>query len=175
MEIHWRILSTPLGSMAVAATPAGVCAATLPGLKDDDFPALVLGAFPAATLVSGGGWADDAVGQLEEYFNGRRRAFELPLDLNGTDFQRRVWERLTRIPYGATATYAEVAAAIGRPRASRAVGGACGANPLPIIVPCHRVLASGGRLGGFGGGLEMKRALLRREGIEVPKKGDTIA
>lgn len=89
-----------------------------------------------------------------------------PLDLSvGTDFQRRVWEEMTWTPCGETRSYAEIAQAIGRPKAVRAVGGACGANPIPLLIPCHRVLAAGGKLGGFSGGLEWKRKLLAIEGI----------
>ncbi len=101
--------------------------------------------------------------QLGEYFAGRRRTFDLPLDETvGTAFQRAVWAALTAIPYGATATYADVARDVGRPRAARAVGGANHANPWPIVVPCHRVVATTG-LGGYGGGLDAKRFLLGLE------------
>ena len=93
-----------------------------------------------------------------------------PLDLSaGTEFQRRVWRALRRIGWGRTQSYAQVARAVGNPKAARAVGGACGANPIPVLVPCHRVLAAGGSLGGFSGGLNWKRALLRREGIRPPE------
>ncbi|MCS6952265.1 MAG: methylated-DNA--[protein]-cysteine S-methyltransferase [Bryobacterales bacterium] len=102
-------------------------------------------------------------GQLLEYFRGKRRAFDLPLELRGTPFQRRVWQELTRIPYGATRSYGEIARAIGEPGAARAVGQACGANPVPIVVPCHRVIAAHGGLGGYGGGLRLKRFLLELE------------
>ena len=102
--------------------------------------------------------------QLGRYFAGRKKPFFLPLAPLGTPFQRRVWAQLQRIPYGERRTYAEVAQAIGRPRAARAVGSACGANPLPIAVPCHRVVGQGGRLGGYSGGLEVKRFLLEIEG-----------
>lgn len=105
----------------------------------------------------------EAARQLEEYFAGRRRVFDLPLDLRGTVFQRRVWSELLKIPFGETRTYAEVARAIGAPRAVRAVGAANGANPVPIVVPCHRVVATGGGLGGYRGGLQLKRRLLEME------------
>ena len=106
----------------------------------------------------------EAVLQLQEYFEGWRRQFDVPLDLEGTPFQKRVWQVLRRIPYGETRTYAEVARLIGRPTAVRAVGRANGTNPVAIIVPCHRVLASSGGLGGYGAGLEVKRRLLMLEG-----------
>jgi methylated-DNA-[protein]-cysteine S-methyltransferase len=105
----------------------------------------------------------EACGQLREYFEGRRMRFDLPLDLRGTRFQHRVWEALRAIPYGETRSYAAVAAQVGKPRAVRAVGGANAANPVAIIVPCHRVIAAGGGLGGYGFGLERKRFLLDLE------------
>ena len=102
--------------------------------------------------------------QLEEYFAGSRLVFRIPLDLDqGTPFQRRVWRGLLEIPYGRTLTYKELANVIGQPSAMRAVGGANGANPVPIVVPCHRVVASGGRLGGFSAGLYLKQRLLDLE------------
>ncbi len=104
--------------------------------------------------------------QLEEYFAGKRKQFTVPLDLRGTEFRKRCWEELLRIPYGETRTYAEIARAVGSPAAFRAVGQANHYNPIAIIVPCHRVLASGKRLGGYGGGLPVKALLLKREGAE---------
>jgi methylated-DNA-[protein]-cysteine S-methyltransferase len=101
--------------------------------------------------------------QLAEYFSGERKEFELPLSLSGTEFQVSVLEALQQIPYGETASYGDVAKRIGRPKAVRAVGAANGRNPIPIIVPCHRVIGSSGDLTGFGGGLDTKEALLRLE------------
>ncbi len=106
--------------------------------------------------------------QLRAYFAGDLRAFELPLDLHGTDFQIRVWRQLEAIPYGEFRSYAEVAQAIGAPQAVRAVGAANGANPVPIVVPCHRVIGSSGKLVGYGGGLELKRRLLDLESRNLP-------
>jgi methylated-DNA-[protein]-cysteine S-methyltransferase len=108
----------------------------------------------------------DARRQLAEYFACRRRAFDLPLELAGTAFQCEVWWALADIPYGETVSYGELAAMVGRPTAFRAVGQANGANPIPIVLPCHRVVASGGRIGGYGGGLPVKRRLLSLEGVE---------
>ncbi|HUY64526.1 MAG TPA: methylated-DNA--[protein]-cysteine S-methyltransferase [Acidimicrobiales bacterium] len=106
-----------------------------------------------------------AVIQLGQYFDGTRTEFDVPIKLSGTTFQCDVWRALGEIAYGKTVSYAELAVMVGRPRALRAVGQANGANPLPIVLPCHRVVASGGRIGGYGGGLPMKRALLALEGI----------
>ncbi len=105
----------------------------------------------------------DVARQLTEYFAGQRVDFDLPIEMCGTSFQLQVWSALRRIPYGEVRSYADIARAIGRPKAVRAVGAANGANPIPIIVPCHRVIGSNGSLTGFGGGLEVKRRLLELE------------
>jgi O-6-methylguanine DNA methyltransferase len=107
-----------------------------------------------------------AVAQLDDYFAGKRRRFTLPLDLSGTSFQRQVWQAIQKIPWGDTRSYLQIAKALGRSKASRAVGGATGSNPVAIIVPCHRVVGSCGKLIGYGGGLERKAALLA---LENPK------
>lgn len=104
------------------------------------------------------------VRELEEYFDGQRREFSFPLDLRGTSFQKRCWQALLAIPYGKTRSYAEIAAEVGSPRGFRAVGQANHQNPIAIVVPCHRVITTDGKLGGYGGGLEMKEKLLRLEG-----------
>ncbi|HSO48467.1 MAG TPA: methylated-DNA--[protein]-cysteine S-methyltransferase, partial [Rhizobiaceae bacterium] len=125
-------------------------------------------------------WREDAsafretIRQLEAWFAGERTAFDLPLSPEGNPFQLKVWEALLQIPYGATATYGEIATAIGEPlSASRAVGSANGANPLPIVIPCHRVIGAGGALVGFGGGIETKKFLLDLEFRVRPPK-DTL-
>lgn len=105
----------------------------------------------------------DVAAQLGEYFRGERRAFDLELAPRGTEFQRDVWSALQRIPYGETRSYSDIAREIGRPAAVRAVGAANGANPIPIVIPCHRVVGSNGSLTGFGGGIETKRWLLALE------------
>ena len=107
----------------------------------------------------------EAMRQLDEYFAGRRREFDIPLRLHGTEFQRRVWNVLLEIPYGATWSYGELARRIDKPNASRAVGLANGRNPISILVPCHRVIGADGSLTGYGGGLERKRWLLAHEGL----------
>lgn len=108
----------------------------------------------------------ETISQLRAYFAGRLREFQLPLDFAGTDFQICVWRQLQTIPYGETRTYSGVAQAIGRPAAVRAVGAANGANPIPIVVPCHRVIGANGRLVGYGGGLPLKKRLLELEKID---------
>lgn len=117
------------------------------------------------------GWVESRAGvvaqtleQLREYFSGKRREFDLPLAVDGTAFQKSVWRALQEIPYGETISYGELARRVGNPKASRAAGSANGANKIPIVIPCHRVIAAGGKLGGFGGGLPLKEALLKLEG-----------
>jgi len=113
-------------------------------------------------------WTEE---QLKEYFAGMRTTFDLPLEPSGTAFQLNVWQLLRTIPYGVTTSYGELARRLGEPKASRAVGAANGANPIPIIVPCHRVVGSRGELTGFGGGIERKRWLLEHEGALIPLGG----
>jgi O-6-methylguanine DNA methyltransferase len=122
-------------------------------------------------LGTGSGLLDAAAIQFEEYFSGRLLDFDLPLEFDGTEFQRTVWRELTKIPYGETRTYGNIAETIGKPRAMRAVGSANGRNNLPIIVPCHRVIGAGGNLCGFGGGIELKKSLLVHEAEVLHKRG----
>jgi len=148
-----RALETPLGPLVLSADASG----RLTGVS--------FGPTSNAPGSSGaGGVLDDAAAQLGEYFDGRRRAFTLPLAIGGTSFQRQVWEQLRRVRYGTTVSYAELARRVGRAGAARAVGHANARNPLAIIVPCHRVVGASGGLTGYGGGLEAKRFLL---GIEA--------
>jgi methylated-DNA-[protein]-cysteine S-methyltransferase len=106
----------------------------------------------------------DTANQLKDYFAGKLRVFRIPLDMQGTDFQKSVWRELGAIPYGETRSYAQIAEAVGRPKAVRAVGAANGGNPVAIVVPCHRVIGSSGKLTGYGGGLPLKKRLLELEG-----------
>ncbi len=116
-------------------------------------------------------WVEDAakfkdvVRQLNEYFTGNRREFVMPIKTTGTVFQKSVWQEIARIPYGQTTSYQAIAVAVGSPKAVRAVGTAVGSNPFSIVVPCHRVLATSGKLGGYAGGLEAKKVLLTQENI----------
>jgi methylated-DNA-[protein]-cysteine S-methyltransferase len=150
-------MKTPIGVLKIEGDDEVITLVTLPDKDGKPVSATPNGSLPAAVAKT--------VEQLEEYFAGKRTEFDLPLDLEGTAFQKEVWSTLAEIPYGKTVSYAELASMVGRPTAYRAVGQANGANPIPIILPCHRVLASGGRIGGYGGGLAMKRQLLAIEGI----------
>lgn len=151
-----RCIDTPLGALVVEADRHGIAALRWP----DDAGANV-DARPGDTVV--GGLLDLAHRQLDEYFAGRRRTFDLPLRPTGTPFQLRAWEVLRGIPYGTTITYGEQARRLGSPSAVRAIGGANGRNPIGIIVPCHRVVGADGSLTGFAGGVERKRWLLEHE------------
>ena len=151
----WTRMKSPIGVLRLVGEETG-------RLRRIDFHAGRLRPEP--------GWKEsgrpfaNAVGQLGEYFAGRRTAFDLPLAPEGTPFQLETWMKLREIPYGETITYGELARRMGKPNAFRAVGAANGANPLPILVPCHRVIGSDGNLTGFGGGIETKLELLKLEG-----------
>ena len=163
-EVIVGAIETPAGAFGVALSPLGLGRLTFPAEPLADREAWVRRWLPGARVLQDGRGLAALRDQLSEYLEGRRRHFTVPLDLRGTPFQTRVWRELCAIPYGRTRTYAEVARAIGRPRAVRAVGLANGANPIPILVPCHRVVGTGGGLTGYGGGLAMKRRLLALEG-----------
>lgn len=160
--VIYAIVDSPLGTLLVGVTERGLCAVDL---ADDELEAdeRIHHEFHAATLVRDDGALREIVDNVLDRIEGRTPARDLPLDIRGTAFQRRVWEELQRIPLGETRTYGEVAAAIGSPRAVRAVGTACGKNPVAIVVPCHRVLPAAGGVGNYGGGPHRKRELLRRE------------
>lgn len=154
-EVHVRV-DSPIGALVVWGTADAVTKVALPGSRAARDAPSAAGRRRGAT--------SDAARQLDEYFAGKRRAFDLPIEVAGTEFQEQVWLKLAEIPYGDTISYAELARWVGRPQAFRAVGQANGANPIPIILPCHRVIAADGSIGGYGGGLETKRRLLAIEG-----------
>ena len=166
--IRFVTLETPLGWALVAATERGICMTAL-GDDRDRLGAAVRQRFPAAAVIAEAaglkGWADQVVRFITE----PGRNLDLPLDIRGTAFQARVWRALQKIPVGKTASYTEIAAALGQPKAVRAVAQACAANKLALIVPCHRVIRSDGELGGYRWGLERKRALLARERAAVAR------
>ncbi len=163
MRVQVANLASPIGDLALAATPAGLClihfGGGLPLLREH--LARRFGAFECEAHADPGG----AVGALRRYFEGRLDALDtLPVDPGGTPFQQQVWLALRHIRAGATWSYSELARAVDRPRAVRAVGAANGQNPLPLVLPCHRVIGADGSLTGYGGGLERKAWLLRHEG-----------
>jgi methylated-DNA-[protein]-cysteine S-methyltransferase len=164
LDVAYTTTDSPFGELLLAATPRGLVRVGLPeqsadGLLDD------LAARVSPRVLEAPAELDEARRELDRYFAGRLTEFDLPLDWRlSHDFRRRVLRAINRIPYGETRTYMEVATSAGNQRAVRAAGTACGANPIPIVVPCHRVLRTGGGLGGYGGGVPMKRALLELEG-----------
>lgn len=167
-EIVLGEIKTPLGRCGVALTDQGIGRLTFPTEPFGHCEAWARRWYPAASIVANPTRLARVEDELTAYFAGDLRQFTLPLDLRGTPFQITVWRGLQLIPYGETRSYAQLAAAIGRPRSVRAVGAANGANPVPIIVPCHRVIGSSGKLVGYGGGLDLKERLLALERGSVP-------
>lgn len=165
-----RVHASPLGPLTLVASDAGLRAVLWSG--DDPAQAGLAGP-PAAGETGPSPVLTETARQLDAYFAGSLRSFDLPLDLHGTPFQQQAWLALADIPYGETRTYAEQAARLGRPAAFRAVGAANGRNPLSIVLPCHRVIGSDGSLTGFAGGLAAKRWLLAHEA--GPQSGNSLA
>ena len=162
MNLSYKYLASPVGKLKLIASETGLIAILWENddprrvslaamVQDDEQPILV-----------------ETARQLQEYFEGRRDTFALPLDMRGTAFQKDVWHALQAIPFGQTQSYGQIAKQLGRPAASRAVGAANGRNPLSIVVPCHRVIGAGGKLTGYGGGLDRKRLLLDLEARHRP-------
>ena len=158
MSLAYKLMESPVGELKLVASDKGLVAVLWENdgpsrvrlgeqIEDERHPILV-----------------ETERQLKEYFAGKRKAFSVPLDMNGTRFQKDVWEALLGIPFGETRSYGQLARQLGNPRATRAVGAANGRNPVSIIVPCHRVIGSSGKLTGFAGGLETKERLLNLEG-----------
>ena len=157
MSLFYDTLDTPLGTLTLEASEHGLSSIRFPNRPQ-----------PMAGKIARSSVLKLAKRELTAYFARQLRAFSVPLDWHGTAFQESVWHALTDIPYGETVSYADIARAIGRPRSARPTGGAVGRNPLPIIVPCHRVMGANGSLTGFSGGMKWKIRLLRIEGIELP-------
>jgi methylated-DNA-[protein]-cysteine S-methyltransferase len=165
VDVAYRELDSPLGPLLLAATERGLVTIAY---DPDDATLARLARLVSPRVLRAPRRLDPASYELDEYFAGRRRDFTVPVDLQlAQGFGRRVLEATARIPFGRTASYADVAARAGSPRGSRAAGNALGANPIPIVVPCHRILRSGGALGGYTGGLDRKRRLLAIEDISV--------
>jgi methylated-DNA-[protein]-cysteine S-methyltransferase len=163
LDVAYRTVDSPLGPLLLAATEIGVVRLAYE-VEDHDQVLQSLALKVSPRVLRAPGRLDEAARQLEAYFTGRRRGFDVPLDLRlSAGFRRQVLDHLRTIGYGHTESYAGVAEAIGRARAVRAVGSACATNPLPLLVPCHRVLRSDGALGGYVGGLRVKQALLALE------------
>ena len=168
MTLNYCTHPTPLGELLLVTRNGALVNVGLPGQQIEPPHSATAGAQDTGEQGTGTHDTGEHLGaitqQLDEYFSGQRTTFDMNIDLSETtDFRRAVLEHLVTIPYGETCTYTQVAEAVGRPRAVRAVGSACATNPVPIVIPCHRVLRSDGSLGGYAGGLDMKRTLLELE------------
>jgi methylated-DNA-[protein]-cysteine S-methyltransferase len=163
LDVAFRTLDTPVGSLLLAATEAGLVRVAY-AVEDHERVLAALAARISPRILSAPARLDPVARELDEYFQGRRTRFDVTVDLRlSSGFRRSVLERLRSIDYGQTRSYSVMAAAAGNPRAVRAVGTACATNPLPLIVPCHRVVRSDGSLGGYVGGLDVKKTLLQME------------
>jgi len=165
VRVFYEWIDAPFGKVFLARTERGLCRVSFRRKEDD-----LVDDLEKRELLpeKGGEQLDTERRQFGEYFEGKRRHFELPVDIRwGTPFQRKVLEAANEIPFGHCECYTDVAERIGHPKAQRAVGNALGQNPVAIVIPCHRVVASGGRLGGYTGGLDIKRTLMNIEGIQV--------
>jgi len=163
--IFYGETDSPIGPLTIVCTPKGICKLEF-GSVEETFANIQAWAkrhFLKSEMIRDDEQIAPVVRQLQEYFNGERLGFDLPLHLQGTSFQKRVWEALMQIPHGETRTYKEIAQSIGAEKAVRAVGNANNKNPLPIIIPCHRVIGSNGSLVGYGGGVDKKQYLLEIE------------
>ncbi len=165
LDVAYGFADSPFGRLMVAVTPRGLVRLDYPD-RDIDLSLQELAAEVSPRILEAPRATDDIRRELEEYFDGKRKRFTVRVDMSPLHgFRRKVLEQIARIPFGSVTTYREVAAAAGSPRGMRAAGNALGSNPVPIVVPCHRVLRSGGALGGYTGGLDRKVTLLTLEGV----------
>lgn len=174
VDVAYRIVDSPLGSLLLASTQNGLARVAFES-EDHDRILELLSEKLGSRILRDAKRLDAAARQLDEYFSGQRQGFELALDLTlSTDFRRQVQLQLGQIAYGQTCSYAQMAQQIGKPKAVRAVGSACATNPIPIVLPCHRVLRTDGSLGGYLGGLEAKSELLKLENPHFAEQGATL-
>ena len=169
-DVHYALVDSPVGTLVAAATPRGLATLSYEDHHGGTDAVLDwLAAKLSPRMLEAPARLDDVRRELDEYFEGRRRDFDLPIDWTlTTPFARRVLKATAAIPFGRVSTYGEMASQAGNPKASRAAGRALGSNPIPIVVPCHRVIGAGGRLTGYTGGLYRKVALLEIEGVVLP-------
>jgi len=174
LDVAYGFADSPFGRLLVAMSPQGLVRVSYPEHGVDEVLA-ELSAHISPRVLESPRATEEVRRELEEYFEGRRRTFAVEVDLSGVrGFGRRILEETARIPFGSVATYRDVATGAGSPAAVRAAGNALGANPVPIVVPCHRVVRTGGGLGGYTGGLERKQSLLELEGAELPGGGGSV-
>jgi methylated-DNA-[protein]-cysteine S-methyltransferase len=162
VDVRYDIVPSPVGDLFIASTPRGLCRISYTVEGTDEAVARVFGARVLRSPL------DDVRRELDEYFEGRRRDFDLPLDLRVAPFHEAVLHELARVPYGQVDTYGHLATLVGRPKAARAVGTVMNRNPIPIVLPCHRIVGANGSLTGYAGGLPTKRRLLELEGATLP-------
>ena len=167
MNINYTIVDCLLGRLLVAATDKGVCAVSL-GDTDATLESALANEYPAAELRRDGSDLNLWINAILEYLNGQQPHLNLPLDVQATAFQWRIWEELRSIPYGSTRSYSEIAQAVSNPRAARAVAQACASNPVALVIPCHRVVREDGSSGGYRWGAERKQRLLAQEHKKAP-------
>ena len=170
MRIGYTIVACPLGRLLVAATEKGICAVSL-GDVDAELESALWGEYPAASIERDGTELSQWVNALLDYLNGEQPHLDLPVDVQATAFQWRVWEMLRAIPYGSTRSYSAIAQALGNPKAARAVAHACATNPVSLVIPCHRAVRENGALGGYRWGLERKQRLLAEEAAHANRSG----
>ena len=162
--VFWTSFDSPIGTVYVASTKKGVCGITIPASTRSDFMSWLRKHFVGLDLVESRRENEKIVGEMKRYFGGKLSKFSCRLDLRGTKFQRKVWSQLRRVPYGTTISYKQLAHRVKSPEGFQAVGRANATNPLPIVVPCHRVIGSDDDLVGYGAGIKTKEYLLRHEG-----------
>ena len=161
VDVRYDVVGSPVGDLFVASTPRGLCRISYTVDGQDEVVARTFGARVLHVPL------DDVRRELDEYFQGRRREFDLPIDLRVAPFHEAVLAELARVPYGHTDTYGHLAALVGHPKAARAVGTVMNRNPIPIVLPCHRIVGANGSLTGYGGGLPAKKLLLELEGATL--------
>ena len=162
VDVRYDVVDSPVGELFLASTPRGLCRISYTVDGQDEAVARVFGARVLRSPL------DEVRRELDEYFEGRRRDFDLPIDLRVAPFHAEVLRELARVPYGRTDTYGHLASLVGRPKAARAVGTVMNRNPIPIVLPCHRIVGANGSLTGYAGGLDVKRTLLELEGVALP-------
>ena len=166
-NLYYSEMDSPIGPVLLVSSEKGLVRVALPSESETDRITRIKAEFPDACFIEDVGKNQEAVRQIGEYFSGIRTSFTLPLDLRGTNFQKKVWNAMLKVPFGRTRSYGQIARDIGNPKACRAVGGSCGKNNIAIVIPCHRIIGSDGSMTGFGGGVPLKKKLLDLEGIRI--------
>ena len=162
--VYTSVFESAVGPLSLASTDKGMCKLCIRGYRRSDFVPWLHRCLPDHDIIESESRNRASISELKEYLSGRLTTFSIPLHMIGTDFQKTVWTELLKVPYGTTISYKELARRVGVPRGSQSVGRVNAANPLPLVVPCHRVVGADDSLTGYGGGIKMKEFLLRLEG-----------